>query len=334
MTGKNDVIRIVTFVAACKEIPLKQMIRYAFYVTLIGCAAIVLLSVTGIYGEMTLTAYYGRGANRQAMYEDLSRLGIEETRYTLGMGHPNALSCMYLMLCAMGIYVFSEKMKWYSYFFLMLLNICVYSLTDSKTSMLITTCLLLGAFAMTYCRFLKNHLIAYILSFLVFIFCIGFSVDAAAYAQKVQQTKWNETYLGDSYADNHTILLLRIDEQLNGRIISLANSENDDGSMETWSVFSCPNNMDYYFDMGWVKLFYRYGVIPGILYCAACLALLWQFYKKKDAFGMVIFTVLSIYSVLEAHLFSVYIGRNFLLMMMGSSFFDTCKMNARRWDVS
>ena len=334
MTGNNDIIRIVTFVAACKGIPLKQMLRYTFYVTLIGCAAIVLLSVTGIYGEMSLTAYYGRGANHQAVYGDLSSLGIEETRYTLGMGHPNAISCMYLMLCAMGIYAFSEKMKWYIYLFLMLLNSGVYYLTNSKTSMLITTCLLLGGVIMTYCRFFRSHWTAYICAFLVFAFCIGFSMDAAANATKVQQAKWNEIYLGDSYSDSHTVLLLRMDEHLNGRIQSLADSENDDGSMETWSVFSCPNNMNYYFDMGWVKLFYRYGVIPGILYCAACLALLWQFYKKKDAFGMVVFTVLSIYSVLEAHLFSVYIGRNFLLMMMGSSFFDTCKMNAGRWDAS
>lgn len=338
-TGNNDIIRIVTFVAACKGIPLKQMLRYTFYVTLIGCAAIVLLSVTGIYGEMSLTAYYGRGVNYQAMYEDLSKLGIEETRYTLGMGHPNALSGMYLMLCAMGIYVFSEKMKWYSYFFLMLLNIGVYSLTDSKTGMLITTLLLLGAFVMancqlTYCRFFRNHWSAYILAFLVLVFCIGFSVDAAANAQKVQKAKWSEAYRGNPYADNHTILLLRMDEPLNGRIVSLTDSENNDGSMETWSVFSCPNNMNYYFDMGWVKLFYRYGIIPGILYCLANLFLLWHFYRKRDAFGLVVFTVLAVYSIVEAHLFSPYIGRNFLLMMMGSSFFDTCNTNVRRWDAS
>lgn len=334
VTGKNDVIRIVTFVAACKGIPLKQMLRYAFYVTLIGCAAIVLLSATGIYGEMTLTTYYGRGANHQAVYEDLSRLGEEETRYTLGMGHPNALSCMYLMLCAMGIYAFSEKMKWYSYLFLMLLTVGVYKLTDSKTSMLITASLLLGAFVMTVCHFFKNHRIVYICAFLVFACCIGFSVDAAANAPKVRLAQWNETYRGAPDADTHTVLLLRMDEQLNGRIVSLTNSENNDGSMETWSAFSCPNNMNYYFDMGWVKLFYRYGVIPGILYCAVCLALLWRFYRERDGFGMVIFTILSVYSVLEAHLFSVYIGRNFLLMMMGGSFFDTCKTNADRRDVS
>ena len=332
VTGKNDIIRIVTFVAACKGIPLKQMLRYAFYVTLVGCVGIILLSVTGIYGEMTLTAYYGREANNKAVYEDVARLGIEETRYTLGMGHPNALSCMYLMLCAMGIYAFSEKMKWYIYLFLMLFNVGVYCLTNSKTSMLITTCLLLGGFIMTYCRFFKNHWLAYICAFLVFVCCIGFSVDAAANAQRVREVQWNEYWHPPDTP--HAKLLAKIDSHINGRIMSLTDSANNDGTIETWSVFSCPNNMEYYFDMGWVKLFYRYGVIPGILYCAACLALLWHFYKKKDAFGLVIFTILTVYSVVEAHLFSVYIGRNFLLMMMGSCFFDTCKTNVRRWDAS
>ena len=37
VTGANELIRIVTFVAACKDIPLRQMLKYTFYVTLIGC---------------------------------------------------------------------------------------------------------------------------------------------------------------------------------------------------------------------------------------------------------------------------------------------------------
>lgn len=307
VTGENDIIRMVTFVAACKNIPLKQMIRYVFYVTLAGCMVIVFLAVTGIYGDMSLTLDYGRG--------------YEQTRFTLGMGHPNALSCMFLMVAAMGIYAYSERMRWYSYLFVMLLNIGVFWLTDSKTSMLITTLLLVGAFVVTYAGFLKEKRFFYLCGGLIFAACILFSVDAAANAQKVREAKWNESYYGEPRFDTHVVGLLRIDEHINGRIVSLTNSENNDGTMETWSAFSCPNNMTYYFDMGWVKLFYRYGVIPGILYCMASLALLWQFYRQKDAFGLVIFVVFTIYTVVEAHLFSVYIGRNILYMMMGSYLF-------------
>ncbi|MBD5458443.1 MAG: hypothetical protein HDR27_07735 [Lachnospiraceae bacterium] len=315
VTGKNDIIRIVTFAAACKGIPLKQMIRYAFYVTLAGCVLIVLFAVTGIYGDMGLTADYGR------KWDVFYGQSTVETRYTLGMGHPNSLSCMFLMLLAMGIYGYAERLKWYVYLFLMLLNIGMYALTDSKTSMLIVTLLLLASFVMTYCRFFREKKIAYLCGFLVLLLCVGFSVDASANAPQVKDAWWNYVYLERESPDVHIRLLMRTDQFMNGRIKSLTDSARNDGTIGTWSAFSCPDNMDYYFDMGWVKLFYRYGIIPGILYCIACTVLLWKFARKKDAFGLVIFTVLAIYSVMEAHLFSVYIGRNFLLMMMGSYFF-------------
>lgn len=315
VTGKNDIIRIVTFVAACKGIPLKQMIRYAFYVTLAGCVAIVLLAVTGIYGDMGLTADYGR------KWDVFYGQTTVETRYTLGMGHPNALSCMFLMLLAMGIYGYAERLKWYVYLFLMLLNVGMYILTDSKTSMLIATLLLLASLVMTYCRFFREKKISYLCGFLVFLLCVGFSVDASANALQVREAWFNYVYSEVEPSDVHGRLLLRADRFMNGRIKSLTDSARKDGTIGTWSVFSCPDNMEYYFDMGWVKLFYRYGILPGILYCIACAALLWQFCRKRDAFGLVLFTVLAVYSVMEAHLFSVYIGRNFLLMMMGSYFF-------------
>ncbi len=317
VTGKNDIIRIVTFVAACKDIPLKQMIRYAFYVTLIGCTAIVFLSVTGIYGDMRLTADYGRG------YDMLYQKGYEETRYTLGMGHPNALAAMCLMLMAMGIYVYSEKMKWYVYLFLMLLNVGLYGLTGSKTTILIITFLLLASFIMSLSKFCREKKFAYICGLLVFLVCVGFSADAAANAPKVRNAEYRVTFLSSlgSGANAHVEALMNIDYKLNGRIRSLTDTEDNYGSVESWKLFSAPEYMDYYFDMGWVKLFFRYGIIPALIYCAANVLLLWDFYKKRDAFGLVVFVVLTIYTVVEAHLISVYIGRNFMLMIMGSYFF-------------
>ena len=38
---------------------------------------------------------------------------------------------------------------------------------------------------------------------------------------------------------------------------------------------------------------------------------------KKDAAMMVILTSLALYTLVEAHLVSVYIGRNFILLFMG-----------------
>jgi hypothetical protein len=319
VTGKNDIIRIVTFVAACKDIPLKQMLKYVFYVTLAGCAAIILLSVTGIYGAVSLTQAYGHEAAETTRYVGVE--AIEETRYTLGMGHPNSLSCMFLMVTALFVYVYFEKLKWYVYVVLMALNLGVYLLTGSKTSMLITTAFLLGACVMRCSSFLREHAFAYLCGALILALCVGFSVDAAVCAQRVRDAQWNEFFYLNPRDNEHIVLLGRIDRQLSGRITSLTDSEENDGMIQTWSAFSKPNNMEHYFDMGWVKVFYRYGVIPGILYVIAQLALLWQLYRKKDGCGLVLFVIFTIYTVVEANLISPYIGRNYLLMMMGTMFF-------------
>jgi hypothetical protein len=319
VTGKNDIIRIVAFVAACKDIPLKQMLKYVFYVTLAGCAAIILLSVTGIYGAVSLTQAYGHEAAETTRYVGVE--AMEETRYTLGMGHPNALACMFLMLAALFVYVYFDRLKWYAYVFLMALNLGVYALTLSKTSMLITTAFLLGAVVMRYCRFLREHAFAYLCGVLVLALGIGFSVDAAVCAQRVRDAQWNEFFYLNPRDNEHIVLLGKIDQQLSGRITSLTDSDENDGMIQTWSAFSKPGNMEHYFDMGWVKVFYRYGVIPGALYVLACLLLLWQFYRRKDACGLVVFVIFAIYTVVEAHLISPYIGRNYLLMMMGTMFF-------------
>lgn len=315
VTGSNDLIRIVTFVAACKDIPLRQMMKYAFQVTLAGCLVIVALSVSGMYGEISLTQVFGHESLESTLY-----VGVEptpETRYTLGMGHPNALSCMFLMLVTMGVYVYFKRMKWYLYLFIMLLNVGIYMLTDSKTGMLIVTGFLVGACVLSYCKILREKAFVYVSGLLVFALCIGFSVDAAVCAQRVRDAQWNEFFYLNPRDNKHIVALGRIDRHINGRIVSLTDSEKNDGMIHTWSAFSEPNNMNYYFDMGWVKLFYRYGVVAGVLYVIAQLALLWKLWRRKDACGLLLFTILAVYTVVEAHLISVYIGRNFLLMMMG-----------------
>lgn len=74
---------------------------------------------------------------------------------------------------------------------------------------------------------------------------------------------------------------------------------------------------DHYFDMGLVRVFYWYGIVPGIVFVASNIWLIWRFYKNRDGMGLVMLAVLSVYTVVEAHLVSVYIGRNYLLFLTG-----------------
>lgn len=322
VTGENELIRMVTFVAACKGIPLREALKYTFFVTLAGCLCIVTLSVTGIYGDISLTQVYGHEALEDTLY--IGKEAQKETRYTLGMGHPNALSCMTFMLTALGVYVWFDKLKWYGYLLLFLLNTGIFLLTNSKTSMLITAAFLLGACLMRLVRSLREKAFVYLCGLLVFALCIAFSVDAAICAQRVRDAQWNAFYYLDPRDNAHIVALGKIDRHISGRIISLTETNRNDGMIQTWSAFSSEENMKHYFDMGWVKVFYRYGVIPGILYVAAHLYLLWQLWKRRDGCGLVLFVMFAVYTVVEAHLISVYLGRNYLLLMMGAVFPETC----------
>ena len=93
-------------------------------------------------------------------------------------------------------------------------------------------------------------------------------------------------------------------------------SSTAEGTTDTWSLFSGPDN-EYYFDMGFVRIFYWYGILPGTVYVMMNVLLLWQCARKKDGAGLVMMMALAVYTVVEAHIISVYIGRNYILFLMG-----------------
>ena len=104
--------------------------------------------------------------------------------------------------------------------------------------------------------------------------------------------------------------------------------------MDTWSLFSNPHNT-YYFDMGWVRLFYWYGIIPGIVVVVCLLLLLVYFYKRDKMSEMILFSTYSVYTIVEAHIVSVYIGRNYLLFIAGMYLWkmwsETRKQDEQNW---
>lgn len=141
-TGRNEILRIVAFIAACKGTDVKKLLKYVFYTTAFGCLLLVVLSISGIYGGLALEADFGRG--------------YTQVRYCFGLGHPNALHCMFMMLVLLGLYLYNEKMKWYAYVILFAMNYALYLLTDSNTGMLITLCGILGSGVIHYWKGLEG----------------------------------------------------------------------------------------------------------------------------------------------------------------------------------
>lgn len=300
-TERNELVRIVMFVAACKDIDMKKCLKMVFYMTLTGCVAIILLSIVGIGGAVSLTQDYGRGS--------------VETRYTLGMGHPNALQCMVWALTVLGLYLYGEKLRWYSYLCLLAVNLFFFLLTDSKTGMLVA---LFSIFYAGIMRFVKSDKIKKYFSVAGLLATAGsivLSVVAAASAYRVYNYDWgtDTTTLSAFFA--------KLDSFLTGRIRSLTGNTGWEGTIQTWSLLSEPDN-NYYFDMGWVRLFYWYGIIPACICIAVLLIVTVYCIRKKKYAEIVMITAFSVYTLIEAHAVSVYIARNYVLFLIGTLWFQ------------
>ncbi len=295
-TGRNEIVRVVMFIAACKDIDMVKCLKVVFWMTLAGCLALILLSLFGILGTVSLTQDYGRGS--------------VETRYVLGLGHPNALQCMVCVLTMLGMYLYHTKWKWYYYALTLMVNVFFFLLTDSKTGFLVSA----GAVFLFFVASKARNKV------LTGIFAVGnAAVFAGSIVISIMSAK-NAMCLWDYYwwakTDRKIEFYLFLDTILTGRLHSLIETDNHEGIMDTWSLFSSPQN-DYYFDMGWVRLFYWYGIIPAVLAVIVLTVFVGYFIKKKRWEELVLFSMTALYTIVEAHIISVYIGRNYLLFIVG-----------------
>lgn len=279
-TGRNEILRIVAFVAASKNISQRRALETTFYITLSGIALLVALSLFHVLGDISITTEFGRG--------------VVETRYCLGVGHPNALHCMIFMLVLLGIYLYHEKLNMGCYGILFVFNIGLFLLTDSKTGFAITAFVIVSAAVLQLKKYsFTDNKWTYIIGIALFIVAFLMAMGMSS-------------MMGMS-----TGPFGRLDRFFTGRI---AHAHWLGGAWK-WTMFGKPEYTEY-FDIGFMRLFYWYGVIPGAVYMLTNALQLWDSYRKKNAYGLLILVSLGIYTVVEAHIISVYMGRNYMLLLL------------------
>jgi hypothetical protein len=284
-SGRNELIRMLVFIMACRGVDITRSIRLYFLESLAGCLLLAVLSMTGIFGRLMVPSVDG-----------------SQMLLGLGMGNANALHCMFMMEMMLMLWLYRESIKWYHYVLCLAANAGLFFLTGCDTAMAIVTLAVGGCWLMKN-RSVRESIIPYIAGIAAFLFCIGFSVWAA-WASKHTWNVWHP-------------VIQKIDTLLTGRIKSLYwNWDTHPGAVESWHLLPLPDT-EYYFDMGWCRLFYWYGILPAICMILIILLLYGAVLKKRDGTLLVLLTCLSIYTVVEAHLVSVYIGRNYLLLFVG-----------------
>lgn len=292
---KDEAVRVIAFIASCKDMDIKKVMKVIFWVTAVGCLALVILSITGIYGTISMTADFGRGGN------------VLETRYTFGMGHPNALHCMLWLVVMLAMYNYSDVLKWQHFAAFAILDFAVFFFTDSKTGFIVWLMSVIMIVVMKYSKRCRESGRVYFMGTAVILGCVIFSMIGAHVE--------NTYFTPDS-------LMHKLDLLLNGRYQSCYAIEA--ARLENWKLFAAPENT-VCFDAGFVRLFYWYGIIPGIIYIGMMLYLAHQSYWEKDYALFAMLVAFSIFNLMEAHFISVYLLRNYLFVLMGHYWYQPFK---------
>ncbi len=294
--GKNDMLRVVTLMMAARDIDLKKAMKYTFYVCAVGFMAIVLLACAGILGDIINAYDYGRGIEN-------------EVRYVFGFGHPNTLFSSFFVLILMWIWIYGRTAGILPYVVMLVSSAVITFLTRSRTSALILTVTVLLAIVFRLFPKLAETKMVYCIETIVSpVFCTVLAVLAAGWAGNM--------YAGDKFWDLGDAYW-KIESLFNYRMSPIYyDAENRDAILSKWRLFSA-HGTDSYFDMGWVRLFYWYGIIPVAILIIALLAVIYICYKKKDIWTLLIIFSLSVYTIVEATFVTRYLGRDFFLLIAG-----------------
>lgn len=282
-TGRDEwVLRVVLMLIASKGIDSVRISKYILKLTLVGTTCIVLLSLIGIGQPMINTMDYGRGFG-------------EESRWTFGMGHPNHLHGLFCYVCMLSIYIYHQKLKWYHYLSVAILNVILFFFTISRTGLLATEILVVGAWIITGC---KKEMLRKCL-FIYGIVAIWGTVIFTIYVGK---------------CGVHGTFLTLLDKALSGRLTFI----DWYGDPETWRLFSQAD------DIGRATIDVTYGAIVNaygyaVLFAYTILNTLLQIrlYKEKNDIGMVIFQTCILYGMMENYMNSYFLMYNvvFILIM-------------------
>lgn len=305
LTGRNELLRIFMFIAACKDMDCRKVLKIMFLITAIGCGIIVLLSITGIYGDISFVKEYS--GEDVYVTNDIRW----ETRYCFGMGNANAFHCMFLVLTLLYLYLWKGKVRKWIYGVLFLLNIGIYMLTDSKLATGIGALSIIAMFIIDSKIPEKAKKVFSVIAIAADAVCVALAVFFAA----VAQTVYNYDFAIDR--GEFATFIGKLNYMLTGRIRTLIDNSVDDGAIQSWKLFSPPENVKY-FDLGINRLFYWYGIIPAVVIILVFGALLIFLYRKKMYTEIIFLTMIICYTLIEAHFVSVYIGRCYPLIILGA----------------
>lgn len=273
------ILEIILMIAASKDIDWEMAIKVYFGIMFTSMVLMILLSTTGIIGNLSLTKdYRGNGL---------------ETRYCFGYSHPNVFYSNLLKMVLACLLVCYRKLTGWHYLAFTIVNVVLYLLADSRTGFLVVE-LAIVAFYCYYKQpdFWNHKWVRYCgQSIIAIVILLSYLLPCIPY-EKIQV----------------------LDHLLTGRINcaivwKLGNN---------LSLLPNNLGEGYVLDMGYFNLMVNWGILIGVVYLAIIFYNYQLFYKNKNWAKVLVLIVYSIFTFVEAHAFSVYfVGNTMFLLMLG-----------------
>ena len=270
------------------------------YLRTIKWILLTLVCVTVVIIIASLTVGYG------SLYHTdwRSFRGMGGIRFSLGFHDSLILQSMVMHITTLYCLVRGYRMRTAEYIVLFSLGCLFFVLTDSLTSSILVVLCLVLSMIIRVCDEQRN-LIANILAIgnLLWLFiAVGMSLLIAS---KVINS-------GNSVV---------LDSILSGRIHQLTVKLSGDNLlpyMENWSVFSnrlCQAG----YDLGYLELFYTYGIVPGIIYIGFLLYGVYVMWHRKAVMELTAMLIFSMYLFMEGIYWGNYVTMNFQYVLVATT---------------
>ncbi len=244
--GDEYIIRAVVLVTASVGINMERSLKILFWGTLIGTMIIVTMAFCGVCGDIVDIRHYGRG--------------VEEARFCLGFNHANNVhDILWYLLC---LYLLMGRSRLNMSFFVVMtiLNLALYVLTRSRTGLIATQIVILGALMIRYCAIVRDGIVLQIACMLSLIMTVFMTIYGSIY--NVLESR----------------LVAVIDKYLTGRLEMLTEHAN----FKEWQVFPAGRSAEFV-DNGFSTLVYCYGTVIGLFVIAAIMVEICILIKYRDS---------------------------------------------------
>lgn len=283
-SGINTGIKAPLYLYALKNVDIKKYCKVSFIILAVATLGIIIASIFAGFGTLYII-------------DIRSYRGFNGLRYCFGFPNPNRTMAVILAVMLLFLNLYGDKTKWYGYAGIAAVYAGFYYFTNSRTAFLLGIFILILSFCVNYVKWDGWNTSVFILFICAFSGMLILSILAASH----YESDW----------------MARIDHIISGRMEQLGTYPGSESDalpyVENWHLFGSRQNQGGY-DLGYVQIFYYYGIVPAICYLVFVMYAAVKAWKDKRAGQLVVLFGFSIYLFMENVYFSNFIPINFLLV--------------------